>query len=96
MLVFSTLKDGKEFIANRKNKKTVFKSLIEDIKDALIFDLDFITIFRYEKENMHHFLYKDDWLKSLNNAIEYFESEEEYEECIEIRDLINILKDYYL
>lgn len=96
MLVFSTLNEGKEFISNYENKRTVYKSLIEDIKDALIFDLNFITIFKYEKENVHHFLYKDYWINSLNKALEYFEYNEEYEECIEIRDLISVLEDYYL
>jgi hypothetical protein len=96
MLVFSTLKEGRDFISKYENKKTVYKSLVEDIKDAIIFDLSFITIFRYEKENVHHFLYKDYWLSSLNKALSFFEDLEEYEECIEIRDLINVLEDYYL
>lgn len=96
MLVFSSIKDGKEFMLKHENKNKVFKSLLEDIKDALIFDLNFITIFRYEKENIHHFLYKTDWIKSLDKALEYFEEEEEYEECIEIRDLKLILEEYYL
>jgi protein-arginine kinase activator protein McsA len=96
MLVFSSVEDGKQFVSNINNRSKVFKSLVEDIKDALIFDLNFVTIFRYEKENMHHFLYKTDWVKSLNKALEYFEEEEEYEECIEIRDLIIILEEFYL
>jgi len=96
MLVFSSIEDGKEYISNPQNRSKVFKSLIEDIKDGLIFDQDFITIFRYEKDNMHHFLYKRDWILSLDKALEYFEQEEEYEECIEIRDLKLVLEEYYL
>jgi hypothetical protein len=96
MLVFSSIEDGKDYISNPINKKNVYLSIIEEIKDALIFDLDFITIFRYEKENIHQFLYKKDWINSLNRAMDYFEIIEEYEECIEIRDLKSILEEYYL
>lgn len=96
MLVFSSIKDGKEFVSNPENRKTVFLSLIEDIKDALIFDLDYIVVYRYDKENMHHFLYSTTWIKSLTKALEYFESTEEYEICIEVRDLISIIEDYFL
>lgn len=95
MLVFNTVQEGKIFISNIDNRKIVYNSLIEDIKDALIFELSFVSIFRYEKENMHHFLYKDKWVSSLNKALEYFEYIEDYEECIEIKNLISILKDVY-
>lgn len=96
MLVFSSINDGKEFISNPNNKDVIYESLIEDIKDALIFGLNFITIYRYEKENIHHFLYEEKWLDSLNKALEYHESNENYEYCIEIRDLINVLSDCFL
>jgi excinuclease UvrABC helicase subunit UvrB len=97
MLLFSNIEDAKSFIKNYNNRKVVFESLIEDIQDALIFGLDFITLFKYEKEDMNHFLYSDGWIKSLNNALIYFEENEEYEKCAEIRDLITVLKDsFYL
>jgi hypothetical protein len=96
MLVFSNIADGKKFISKSENKKIVYTSLIEDIKDAIIFDLNFVTIFRYEKENIHHFLYKDSWMNSLNKALSYFEDIEDYELCIEIRDFKSVLEEYYL
>jgi len=96
MLVFSSISDGKEFISNPENKSIIYESLIEDIKDALIFDMNFITIYRYDKENIHHFLYQKNWINSLNKALEYYEFIENYEQCIEIRDLISVLSDCFI
>lgn len=96
MLVFSSISEGKEFISNSNNKDVIYSSLVEDIKDALIFGLNFITIYRYEKENIHHFLYQSNWINSLNKALEYYESVENYEDCIEIRDLISVLNDCFV
>lgn len=96
MLVFSSISEGKRFISDVNNKKIIYDSLIEDIKDALIFDLTFVTIFRYEKEEMHHFLYKKDWINSLSSALDYYEYFENYEECIEIRDLITVIEDVFI
>jgi excinuclease UvrABC helicase subunit UvrB len=96
MLIFSNIEEAKEFIKNYNNRKIVFESLIEDIQDALIFDLNFVTLFRYEKEEMNHFLYSNGWIKTLNNALKYFEENEEYEKCCEIRDLITVIEDVFI
>jgi hypothetical protein len=93
MLVFDSISDGKNFILNFDNKSTVFRSLIEDIKDALIFDKTTIVIFTYEKDNFSHILSEDYWIYTLNKALEHFEYIEDYEECIEIRDLITVIEE---
>lgn len=97
MLLFSNIQEGKQFIQDYSNRRIIFESIIEEIQDALIFGLDFITLFKYEKENINHFIYSEGWLLALNKGLKYFESIEDFEKCIEIRDLIIVLKDsFYL
>jgi len=96
MLVFSNIIEAKNFIRKYENRRIVFESLIEEIQDALIFDLDFITLFKYEKEDINHFLYSDGWIISLKKALQYFEDVEDYEKCCEIRDLIIVLEDVFI
>jgi TnpA family transposase len=93
MILFENINEAKKYLSNIENKKNVYESLIEDIIDALIFDLDRIIIYKYEKENIEHYLYSDSWINSLKKALKYFEYIEDYLKCIEIRDLIIVLED---
>jgi len=72
-------------------KEVVIEEIITAIKDAIKRKKSSIELFEVADSDYYLELKKDQFKPSLETAIEYFVKKEEYERCIECRDLINKL-----
>ena len=91
--VFKNFEEVNIFLV--KEKYTVYTLIIDGIKECLSLNSNYICIaeFLITDENI---IFKvemteDDWYESLHLALYYFENIEEYEKCVEIRNLIDVL-----
>lgn len=87
---FSNEEDEKDFLKNRK--WLIHSLIVESVKKSFEEDLDSIVVFRIINPISNFIMTteikKTDWLNSLEKSLKYYESEEEYEKCKEITDLI--------
>ena len=72
-------------------KEVVIEEVIYAIKDAIKRKKSKIELFEVANSDYYLELKKDQFKPSLEAAIEYFIEKEEYDRCIECRDLINKL-----
>ena len=72
-------------------KEVVIEEVIYAIKDAIKRKKSKIELFEVANSDYYLQLNKDKFKPSLEAAIEYFVEKEEYDRCIECRDLINKL-----
>lgn len=72
-------------------KEVVIEEVIVAIKDAVKRKKSNIELFEVANSGYYLQLNKDKFKPSLEKAIEYFVEKEEYDRCIEVRDLINKL-----
>jgi len=72
-------------------KEVVIEEVVYAIKDALKRKKSKIELFEVANSDYYLQLNKDKFKPSLEAAIEYFVEKEEYDRCIECRDLINKL-----
>ena len=72
-------------------KEVVIEETIFAIKDAIKRKKTSIELFEVADSGFYVQLNKDKFKSSLENAIEYFIEKEEYDRCVECRDLINKL-----
>ena len=72
-------------------KEVVIEEIITAIKDAIKRKKSSIELFEVADSDYYLELKKDQFKPSLETAIEYFVKKEEYDRCIECRDLINKL-----
>jgi hypothetical protein len=72
-------------------KEVVIEEVIVAIKDAVKRKKSSIELFEVANSDYYLQLNKDKFKPSLEAAIEYFVEKEEYDRCIECRDLINKL-----
>jgi hypothetical protein len=72
-------------------KEVVIEEVIVAIKDAIKRKKSSIELFEVANSDYYLQLNKDKFKPSLETAIEYFVEKEEYDRCIECRDLINKL-----
>jgi hypothetical protein len=82
---YSTLTDVPEI------KKIVLEEAIYAIKDGIEKHKHSISLFEIADSNYYIDLSKDKWKPTLEHLIGYYSEKEEYNKCIEIRDLINKL-----
>lgn len=73
------------------SKKTIYKSLVEGVSEAIKDDKDKIKICEIKNQNMYVTVEKKDWKESLDKALEFYIYKEEYEECSKIKNLIDKL-----
>lgn len=78
----------------RSNKESFFGLIIEGIKQCIGDGIELIDIIHFFVKDTKIVIQvkKDDWNTTLSLALEYFESVEDYEKCIEIKNLINNIK----
>jgi hypothetical protein len=78
----------------RNNKESFFGLIIEGVKQCIEDGIEFIDIIHFFVKDTKIVIQvkKDDWNTTLLLALEYFESVEDYEKCIEIKNLINNIK----
>ena len=72
-------------------KEVVIEEVIVAIKDAIKRKKSSIELFEVANSDYYLELKKDQFKTSLETALEYFVEKEEYDRCIECRDLINKL-----
>jgi hypothetical protein len=70
-------------------KEVVIEEVVYAIKDALKRKKSKIELFEVANSDYYLELKKDQFKSSLEAAIEYFVEKEEYDRCIECRDLMN-------
>ena len=78
----------------RSNKESFFGLIIEGVKQCIEDGVELIDIIHFFVKDTKIVIQvkKDDWNTTLLLALEYFESVEDYEKCIEIKNLINNIK----
>ena len=81
-----------EYNEELKSKKhQVYKSLIDGVTEAIKTDKEQIKLCEVKNTNVFITVEKPEWKKSLDSALQYYVSKEEYEECSKIKKLINKL-----
>ena len=72
-------------------KQIVLEETIIAIKDGIEKHKTSISLFEIADSNYYIELNKDKWKSTLEHLINYYVKREEYNKCIEVRDLINKL-----
>jgi len=81
-----------EYNEELKSKKhQVYKSLIDGVTEAIKTDKEQIKLCEVKGTNVLITVGKQEWKDSLDSALQYYVSKEEYEECSKIKDLIDKL-----
>lgn len=71
--------------------QVVIDETVVAIKEGINKNKNSISLFEVANSEYYIELRKDKWKSSLENALEYYLEKEEYDKCIECRDLINKL-----
>ena len=80
-----------DFEAKTK-KSQVYKSLIDNVKEGVEFDLESVNIAEIKHTDYIISVPKSEWKAGLNKAMDYYIEKEEYEECTRIKNLIKKIK----
>jgi hypothetical protein len=72
-------------------KEVVIEEVIVAVREAIRRKKSSIELFEVANSDYYLELKKDQFKTSLETALEYFVEKEEYDRCIECRDLINKL-----
>ena len=75
----------------KSSKHKVYKSLIDGVTEAIKTDKKAIKLCEVKNSGNFITVEKTEWKDSLDSALQYYVSKEEYEECSKIKDLINKL-----
>lgn len=75
----------------KSKKHQVYKSLIDGVTEAIKTDKEQIKLCEVKDTNVLITVGKQEWKSSLDSALQYYVSKEEYEECSKIKDLIDKL-----
>ena len=73
------------------NKQKVYKSLIDGVSEAIKTNKKEIKLCEVKNSNIYITVEKQNWKSSLDSALQYYISKEEYEECSKIKNLIDKL-----
>jgi hypothetical protein len=72
-------------------KEAVIGEVINAVKEAVKYKKSNIELFDVANSDFYIQLNKDKFKSSIETALEYFIEKEEYDKCIECRDLIKML-----
>ena len=72
-------------------KHQVYKSLIDGVSEAIKTNKKEIKLCEVKNSNLYITVEKPEWKKSLDSALQYYISKEEYEQCSKIKNLIDKL-----
>ena len=75
----------------RSKKFQVYKSLIDGVTEAIKNKKETIKLCEVKNSGIFITVEKEEWKNSLDSALEYYISTEEYEECSKIKNLIEKL-----
>ncbi len=81
--------DNNEELSSKKPQ--VYKSLIEGVSEAIKTDKKEIKLCEVKNSGVFITVEKPEWKQSLDSALEYYISTEEYEKCSKIKNLIDKL-----
>ena len=73
------------------SKHKVYKSLIDGVTEAIKNKKEVIKLCEVKNSGVFITVEKQEWKNSLDSALEYYISTEEYEECSKIKNLIDKL-----
>jgi hypothetical protein len=83
--------DYSQLIQIPEVRKAVMEETFNAIKDGIARRRKSIPLFEVAQSNCYIELEKDKWKSTLNNIMEYYIENEDYNICAECRDLINKL-----
>ena len=75
----------------KSSKHKVYKSLIDGVTEAIKNKKETIKLCEVKNSGIFITVEKEEWKNSLDSALEYYISTEEYEECSKIKNLIDRL-----
>ena len=79
-----------DFKAKTK-KRTVYKSLVDSVTEGIKDKSESVNIAEIKNHDVIISVPKSEWKSGLENAMNYYIKEEEYEECSKIKKLIKKL-----
>ena len=81
-----------EYNEELKSKKhQVYKSLIDGVTEAIKTDKEEIKLCEVKNSGIFITVEKPEWKESLDSALQFYISKEEYEKCSKIKNLIDKL-----
>jgi len=81
-----------EFNEELSSKKSqVYKSLIDGVSEAIKSDKEEIKLCEVKNSNIYITIKKTKWKSSLDSALQFYVSTEEYEQCSKIKNLLDKL-----
>ena len=81
-----------EYDEELKSKKhQVYKSLIDGVTEAIKTDKEEIKLCEVKNSGIFITVEKPEWKESLDSALQFYISKEEYEKCSKIKNLIDKL-----
>jgi hypothetical protein len=81
--------DYSKLVENVEIKETIIVETIVAIKEGINKNKKSTPIFEIADSNCYVEIERTEWKSALENVIKYYLSKEEYDMCIECRDLIN-------
>ena len=75
----------------KSSKHKVYKSLIDGVTEAIKNKKEIVKLCEVKNSGVFITVEKHEWKNSLDSALEYYISTEEYEECSKIKNLIDKL-----
>lgn len=83
--------DYKQICEVPEFKDVIMQELVIAVKDGLQKKKDYIELFEISDSKVCVNLEKKEWKSPLNEVLNYFSEKEDYDKCVEIRDLLNQL-----
>ena len=77
-----------EDFETKKKKRTVYKSLVESVKEGVESNLESVNIAEIKNHDVMINVPKTEWKAGLENALNYYINTEEYEECSKIKKIL--------
>jgi len=84
--------DIEALISNEVFSKAVYVEAINGIKDAIINKKKTAILFELDKSDYYVEINKSEWKQALESCIEKLVETERYEQCIEIKKMIDKIK----
>jgi len=90
-ILFNPNIDSSLLKASPAVKDLILNEAVNAIKDGVLRNKKSISLFGIANSNLFINLKKEKWKSTLQNSMDYFVKLENYDRCIEIRDLIKKL-----
>lgn len=90
-IIYEDRRDLKEISKNKEILTLLTENLLLGIKNAFKNNKDIVHVCNIKNKHLKVSLRKEEWKKSLNHLIKHYENEGDFEECIEIKSLIEKL-----